>query len=437
MPEVCPKHPALLFLSRLGFWVLLLGLTACLSRQESRKISASGITPYWLKKPMPQTIHVVGEASDSAEALRNAFYQARALLIDRILGQHAAKMQDSLLSATDYQYHYRSYLLRQTEAMGYRGIQLGGVELDSSRIRDRYYELRRDPLRGRNFYRYHLHLHWHDSLTTRLATEFYEYDKSFSDILQTAAYYLEYPTDLNMLNFQLHRLQSLPQLLEDYRRKQAENLLLGYQQQYTALKLRVENVGADQFDLLLVLNDKHMSGSAFVYNSNNCVNIDLRKEDEAGFRFKYDESLCPAAASYPILMALQLPDGRQLETTIALPGNRVVMKTSGPLILHYFEDSQDGYAEMYVKTISGQSFYLRKLHFNGHSLNLATNGQGRSIAGAKSYQLRAQIPASIFKKLLKEKAAMANGGLVFTHPTSGLEIDYCFEGIEIQLKRHK
>jgi hypothetical protein len=113
------------------------------------------------------------------------------------------------------------------------------------------------------------------------------------------------------------------------------------------------------------------------------------------------------------------------------------MKISGPLILHYFEDSQDGYAEMYVKTISGQSFYLRKLHFNGHSLSLATNGQGRSIAGAKSYQLRAQIPASIFKKLLKEKAAIANGGLVFTHPTSGLEIDYCFEGIEIQLKRHK
>lgn len=386
---------------------------------------------------MPQTIHVVGEASDSAEALRNAYYQARTLLIDRILVQHAAKMQDSLLTTTDYQHHYRSYLLRQTVAMGYGGIQLGGVELDSSRVRNRYFELRRDPLRGRNFYRYHLHLHWHDSLTARLASEFYAFDKSFSDILQTAAYYLEHPTDLNMLNFQYHRLQPLPQLLEDYRRAQAAQLLVAYEQQYEALRVQAVNVGADQFDLLLVLNDRHMPGSAYVYNSDNCVIIDLKKEDDAGFHFKYDESLCPTAANYPIPIALELPDGRHLETTITLPGNRVVMKTSGPLILHYFEDSQDGYAEMYIKTVSGQSFYLRKLHFNGHSLNLATNGQGRSITGAKSYQLRTQIPASIFKKLLKEKAAIADGGLVFTHPTSGLEIDYCFEGVEILLKRHK
>lgn len=437
MPKASLKYFAHLFRSRLGFWMVLLGLTSCISSQESRRISASGITPYWLKKPMPQTITVVGEAADSTEALRNAYHQARALLIDRILKQHAARMQDSLLSATDYQYHYRSYLLQQTEEMGFTGIQLSGIALDSSRIRNRYYEWRYDPVRGRNFYRYYLHLHWHDSLTEQLADEFYAIDKGFSDVLQTAAYYLEYPTDLSMLEYQLKRLEPLPGLLDDYRRVKAVILLEAYQQQYAQLALKVVNVGPDHFDVLLVLNDRHMLGSNFVYDSNNCVNLEMKKEDEAGFRFKYDESLCPAAANYPISLALLLPGGRQLAQSILLPGNRVVMKTSGPLILHCFEDSQDGYAEMYVKTISGQSFYLRELHFNGHALNLAVNGVGRSITGAKSYQLRAPIPAALFKKILKEKSSLANGGLVYTHPTSGIEIDYCFEGVDIQLKKYK
>jgi hypothetical protein len=437
MPEVSPQKNALLLLRRWGFWVLLLSFTACISSQESRKIDASGIKPYWLKQPLAQAITVVGEAADSTEALRNAFYQARTQLIDSILRQHAARMQDSLLSATDYQYHYRSYLLRKTEEMGFTGIQLGGFALDSSRIRNRYYERRYDPVRGRNFYRYYLHLHWHDSLTAQLADAFFAIDKGFSDVLQTAAYYLEYPTDLSMLDYQLQRLETLPALLEDYRGLQAEMLIEAYQRQYEQLELKAVNVGPDHFDLLLVLNDRHMLGSNFVYDSNNCVKLELKKEDEAGFRFKYDESLCPAAANYPISLALLLPGGRQLEKTLALPGNRVVMKTSGPLILHYFEDSQDGYAEMYVKTISGQSFYLRELHFNGHVLNLAVNGVGRSITGAKSYQLRAPIPATLFKKILKEKSSTANGGLVYTHPTSGIEIDYCFEGVDIQLKKYK
>jgi len=380
---------------------------------------------------------VMGEAVDSTEAIQNAFYQARAQLIDRILKQHAAKMQDSLLSATDYQYHFRSYLLRKTEEMGYRGIQLSGIAIDSNRIRDRYYERRYDPVRGRNFYRYYLHLHWHDSLTAQLADEFYTIDKGFSDVLQTAAYYLEFPTDLSMLDYQLKRLEPLPALLEDYRGLQAEMLIEAYQRQYEQLELQAVNVGPDHFDLKLVLTDRHMLGSNFVYNGDNCVKIDLKKEDEAGFRLKYDESLCPAAANYPINVALQLPGGRQLEKTIPLPGNRVVMKTSGPLILHYFEDSQDGYAEIYVKTISGQSFYLRELHFNGYPLSLAVNGLGRSITGAKSYQLRAPIPADLFKKILKDKSSLANGGLVYTHPTSGVEIDYCFEGVAIQLKKYK
>jgi hypothetical protein len=280
-------------------------------------------------------------------------------------------------------------------------------------------------------------LYWHDSLTAQLADEFYAYDKGFSDVLQTAAYYLEFPTDLSMLDYQLKRLQPLPALLEDYRGLQAELLLEAYQRQYERLELQAVNVGPDHFDLKLVLNDRHMLGSNFVYSSDNCVKIDLKKEYEAGFRLNYDESLCPAAADYPITIALQMPGGRQLEKTIPLPGNRVVMKTSGPLILHYFEDSQDGYAEMYVKTISGQSFYLRELHFNGHVLNLAVNGVGRSITGAKSYQLRAPIPATLFKKILKEKSSTGNGGLVYTHPTSGIEIDYCFEGVDIQLKKYK
>gem|GEM_PF-2488965 len=436
MPNASRKYLSLLFFVRLGCLLLLLGLSSCLASQESQKISASGIRPYWLKKPMPQTITVVGEAVDSAGAMRNAFFQARSQLIDRVLVQHAAKMQDSLLSATDYQYHYRSYLLQLTEASGYSGVQLGGVGIDSSRIRDRYYELRRDLVRGRYFYRYYLHLHWHDSITAQLATEFYDRDKAFSAILQTANYYLEHPTDLHMLHFQLNRLQPLPALLKDYRGVQAEILIEAYLRQFAQLEMQAVNVGANRFDILLVLNDRHMSGSKLIYNSNNCVEVDLGKEDESGFHFRYDESLCAAASQYPIQIVLELPDGQQLEKSIALPGNRVVMKTSGPLILHYFEDSQDGYAEIYVKTISGQSFYLRELHFNGHPLNLAVNGVGRSITGAKSYQLRAPIPAALFKTILKEKAKSAIGGLIYTHPTSGVEIDYCFEGVEIQLRKY-
>lgn len=423
--------PRLLFL-----FFLAAVLTSCLPSSQSHILHTSGIKPYWLRNPLPNTITVMGESTDSAEAVQNACYQARSQLIEDILKKHKNKINDSLRSQTDIQYHYRNFLMEQTERNQFSGIQISGIQIDSALIQDSYIEIRRDKSRGRNFYRHYLNLKWMDNWTDSLVNVFYAYDQEISEIINTASYYLDKPTDLGMIAFQIDRLSTLSSKVEDYRLQRANGLIAAYREMYDRIELKAVNVTPTSFYLMLLLGDRHLSGGTYDSLPESCVEVRLLRETDAGFFFAYDDAYCQAAAYYPINIQIDLPNHGAKHINLQLPGNRVVMNAIGPLILHYFEESKDGYAELYMQSITGQQYFVRNLHFNGLDLNMAMNGRGRTIKGSGKYQLRAPIAQDDFLKLLKSKPKIASGGLIYTHPTSGIEIDNCFEGIEIEIIRH-
>ncbi|MFN3529158.1 MAG: hypothetical protein ACK417_04465 [Bacteroidia bacterium] len=428
---------SLLMFRPLMFWLLMFWFTIPTAEAQSKKIRATGISPYWLKKPLPNTLTVWGEATDSLEALTEAFRAARAQLISQLVYAHHLRTNDSLLSLQDHQHHYRSYLFDQTALHQWVGIQLMGIPIDSHRIRAQHLEYRRDKQRGRNFYRIYLNLHWPDSLSQKLSDDFYDYDKAFSDFLQSAQYYLNHPTDLALLGYMIERLRALPDLLTDYRAKQAEALLRAYRQMYLETSIHIDHISETDFRISLKTANRHMPGSYFVYEINNCVQIDYISENEHGFHFSYDESRCPEAAQYFVCIRLMLPDSSERSVEIALPGNRVSMRAKSPITLHYFEESKDGYAEMNLFSVSGQDYFIRELHFAGMRFDLSMNGRGRSIRGVGTYLLRAPITQEQYKQLLRLNPSKVDGGFIYTHPSSGLPMDACFEGIGIQLKKHK
>lgn len=378
----------------------------------------------------------MGESTDSTAAFKNALYQARSRIIEQVLQVHKVNIDDSLRSQTDMQYHYRKFLMRKTERNGLDGIQISGIPIDSSIIRASYVQLRRDQARGRNIYRHYLNLYWRQAWTDSLVQEFYDFDTDISEIIQTAAYYIDKPTDLAMIAFQIERLSSLLNTVADYRLQRAESLIADYQALYDHIVLKAVNVTPTKFNVMLLLGDRHLTGGSYDSSKANCTHVRLLRESDDGFSFAYDDTYCDASSAYPLEIIIILPNQGSKSVQLQLPGNRVIIKTLGQLILHYFEETQDGYAEMYMESITGQPYFIRGLHFNGLHLNMAMNGRGRTIKGSGQYQLRAPIENVDFQKLLRSKPALAHGGLVYTHPISGIEIDYCFENMEVVIKKH-
>jgi len=419
------------------FGCLCLTQLACVPKPQTQLLKASGIKPYWLKSPLPNTMTVMGESTDSLEAVQAAFSQARSLIIAEVIKQHQALMHDSLRDESDIQYHYRKFLLEQAKQNSLSGIQISGMPIDSSLVRDAYLELRRDKSRGRSFYRHYLNLLWKQAWTDSLVQEFYAFDSEINEILSTASYYADKPTDLSMIPFQIKRLVDLHQNVEDYRKQIADSLLVEYQSMYDRMILKAVNLTPTRFNLLLLLGDRHLTGAHINNIGDNCLKVDLIRETDEGFTFTYDDTYCEASAGYPLELSVLLPNGAHKKIQVLLPGNRVVLQAQGPLVLHYFDETKDGYAEMYMESVTGQNYYIRGLHFNGLHLNMAMNGRGRTIKGAGKYQLRAPIAQADFKMLLRSKNKTAIGGLIYTHPSSGIEIDHCFENLEIVLQKHK
>lgn len=419
----------------LGWFGLLLGM-AC-SPQTDKVLRSSGIRPYYLRTVMPHTLTATGTGSDSTEALREAFYHTRAQVIERVLQLHQLRMNDSLLTDAELQAHFRQYLLDTTEAAGWRDIQLLGLAIDSHLIRNQYFEYRRSNKEGRNYYFVALQMHWHDSLTQALSDHFYTYDRALNDVLETATYYVDKPSDFDMIAFQMARLSGLPERLRDYRRPKADSLLAKYSSLVNQVRLQAVNITPSTADVMVMAGDRHLSGSKLLLPDSSCVQWRLLREDEGGYRLAYDESNCAPASSYSGEIKVALPDGSLRSLVLEVPGNRVSMRLLGTVILHYFKESADGYAEFTVQSLSGQHYFIREIELNGVRLNVATNGFGRNIKGTGKYPIRVPISTESFKKLLKQKDNYASGSIYYTHPTSGVLTAFPFQGYGMLLKKHE
>lgn len=414
---------------------LLLGL-AC-TPQTDKVLRTSGIRPYYLRTTLSQTLTAYGTGSDTAEALRDAYYHTRAQIIERVLHMHKARMNDSLLSDAELQAHFRQYLLDTTELAGWKGIQILGLTIDSHLIRNRYFEYRRSNKEGRNYFFVALQMHWHDSLTQALSDHFYAYDRTLSDVLETATYYFDNPADFDMIAFQMARLSGLPERLRDYRRARADSLLAKYRNLMKQVQVKAVNITPTTADLLVAVGNRHLVGSKLLLPDSSCVRWRLLREDEGGYRLSYDESDCEPTSFYSSEVKIELPDGSFRSLVLEVPGNRVSMRLLGTVVLHYFKESADGYAEFTVESLSGQQYFIREIEVNGILLNVATNGLGRNIKGAGKYPIRVPISAESFKKLLKQKDNYASGNIFYTHPTSGVITAFRFQGYGLVLKKHE
>lgn len=429
---MAPVHIRWILWAWLG---LLLGV-AC-TPQTDKVLRTSGIRPYYLRTTLAQTLTAYGTGSDTAEALREAYYHTRAQIIERVLHMHKVRMNDSLLSDAELQAHFRQYLLDTAEAAGWRGIQILGLPIEFHLIRNHYFEYRRSNKEGRNYYYVALQMHWHDSLTQSISNHFYAYDRRLSDLLETATYYVDKPSDFEMIAFQMARLSSLPVRLRDYRRAKADSLLSQYLRLLNQVHLQAVNITPTTADVLVMAGDRHLLGSKLLLPDSSCIRWKLLREDEGGFRLAYDESDCAPESSYSSEMKVLLPDGSNRAIVLQLPGNKVSMRLLGTVILHYFEESNDGYAEFVLQSLSGQQYFVREMELNGEHLNVATNGQGRNIKGPGKYPIRVPVSAESFKKLLKQKDRYAEGAIWYTHPTSGIPTAFKFQGYALVLKKYK
>lgn len=419
----------------LGLLGLLLGISC--APQTDKVLRTSGIRPYYLRTVLPNTLTAYGTGSDTAEALREAYYHTRAKVIERVLKMHKVRMNDSLLTDAELQAHFRQYLLDTAEAAGWRGIQILGLDIDSHLIRNRYLEYRRSSKEGRNYYFVALQMHWHDSLTQALSDHFYTYDRTLSDVIETATYYVDKPADFDLIAFQMARLNGLPERLRDYRRTEANRLLAKYSNLVKQVHLQAVNITPSTADVMVMAGDRHFTGSQLLLPNIGCLQWKLLREDDGGFRLAYDESACPPASSYSSEIKVALPDGSIRSLVLEVPGNRVSMRLLGTVILHYFKESADGYAEFMLQSLSGQHYFIREIELNGVRLNVATNGLGRNIKGAGKYPIRVPITAESFKKLLKQKDYYASGSIYYTHPTSGVLTAFPFQGYGMVLKKHE
>ncbi len=419
----------------LGCIGLLLGISC--APQTDQVLRTSGIRPYYLRTVLPHTLTAYGTGSDTAEALREAYYHTRAQVIERVLKIHKVRMNDSLLTDAELQAHFRQYLLDTAEVAGWRGIQLLGLAIDSHLIRNRYFEYRRNSKEGRNYFFVALQMHWHDSLTQALSDHFYAYDRTLSDVIETATYYADKPADFDLIAFQMARLSGLPERLRDYRRTEADRLLAKYSSLVKQVHLQAVNITPSTADVMVMAGDRHLTGSQLILPNNACLQWKLLREDDGGYRLAYDESACPPASSYSSEIKVALPDGSHRSLVLEVPGNRVSMRLLGTVILHYFKESADGYAEFTVQSLSGQHYFIREIELNGVRLNVATNGLGRNIKGAGKYPIRVPITAESFKKLLKQKDNYASGSIYYTHPTSGVLTAFPFQGYGMVLKKHE
>lgn len=419
----------------LGCIGLLLGISC--APQTDQVLRTSGIRPYYLRTVLPHTLTAYGTGSDTAEALREAYYHTRAQVIERVLKMHKGRMNDSLLTDAELQAHFRQYLLDTAEVAGWRGIQLLGLAIDSHLIRNRYFEYRRSSKEGRNYFFVALQMHWHDSLTQALSDHFYAYDRTLSDVIETATYYADKPADFDLIAFQMARLSGLPERLRDYRRTEADRLLAKYSSLVKQVHLQAVNITPSTADVMVMAGDRHLTGSQLILPNNACLQWKLLREDDGGYRLAYDESACPPASSYSSEIKVALPDGSYRSLVLEVPGNRVSMRLLGTVILHYFKESADGYAEFTVQSLSGQHYFIREIELNGVRLNVATNGLGRNIKGAGKYPIRVPITAESFKKLLKQKDNYASGSIYYTHPTSGVLTAFPFQGYGMVLKKHE
>ena len=419
-------------------WLWLLLLLAGCAPPTDKVLRSSGIRPYYLRTVMPHTLTATGTGSDSTEALREAYYNTRSQIIQQVLKQHTLRMNDPQLSDAEMQAHLRQYLMDTAEAAAWRGIQIMGLTIDTHLIRNNYFEYRRSNKEGRNYYYVALQMHWHDSLTAAISDHFYAYDRGLSDIIETATYYVDKPSDFEMIAFQMARLSKLPDRLRDYRRAKADMLLSQYRSLLGQVHLQAVNITPTTADVMVMAGDRHLAGSQLILpDSSDCMRWKLLREDDGGYRLAYDESDCAPAGSYSSEIKVVLPDGSQRSIVLEVPGNRVSMRLLGTVILHYFEENGDGYAEFTLQSLSGQQYYVREIELNGVSLNIATNGLGRSIKGAGKYLIRAPLTAEGFKKLLKQKAKYVEGAVVYTHPTSGLPTTFHFQGYPLALKKYK
>lgn len=419
----------------LGCIGLLLGISC--APQTDQVLRTSGIRPYYLRTVLPHTLTAYGTGSDTAEALRDAYYHTRAQVIERVLKMHKGRMNDSLLTDAELQAHFRQYLLDTAEVAGWRGIQLLGLAIDSHLIRNRYFEYHRSSKEGRNYFFVALQMHWHDSLTQALSDHFYAYDRTLSDVIETATYYADKPADFDLIAFQMARLSGLPERLRDYRRTEADRLLAKYSSLVKQVHLQAVNITPSTADVMVMAGDRHLTGSQLILPNNACLQWKLLREDDGGYRLAYDESACPPASSYSSEIKVALPDGSHRSLVLEVPGNRVSMRLLGTVILHYFKESADGYAEFTVQSLSGQHYFIREIELNGVRLNVATNGLGRNIKGAGKYPIRVPITAESFKKLLKQKDNYASGSIYYTHPTSGVLTAFPFQGYGMVLKKHE
>lgn len=414
--------------------VLILGLSC--APQSDNVLRTSGIRPYYLRSALPHTLTAYGTGSDTVEALRDAYYHTRAQVIERVLKLHKARMNDSLITDAELQAHFRQYLLDTAEIVGWNGIQILGLSIDNHLIRNRYLEYRRSKKEGRNYYFVALQMHWHDSLTTKLSDHFYSYDNAISELLETASYYVDKPADFDMIAFQMARLKGLPERLRDYRRVKADTLHAKYSNLLNEVQLKAVNITPTTADLLVLAGDRHLLGSKLRLPDSSCVRWKLLREDEKGYRLAYDESDCEPTSVYSNEVKVELPDGSFRSLALEVPGNRVSMRLLGTVILHYFKESGDGYAEFTVQSLSGQQYFIREIEVNGARLNVATNGLGRNIKGAGKYPIRVPISAESFKKLLKQKDNYASGTIYYTHPTSGILTASKYQGYGLILKKY-
>lgn len=419
----------------LGCIGLLLGISC--APQTDQVLRTSGIRPYYLRTVLPHTLTAYGTGSDTAEALREAYYHTRAQVIERVLKMHKGRMNDSLLTDAELQAHFRQYLLDTAEVAGWRGIQLLGLAIDSHLIRNRYFEYRRSSKEGRNYFFVALQMHWHDSLTQALSDHFYAYDRTLSDVIETATYYVDNPADFDLIAFQMARLSGLPSRMLDYRRVKADSLLAQYSSILNKVRLQAVNITPNSADVVVLAGDRHLLGSKLQLPDSSCVRWRLLREDEGGYRLSYDESDCEPTSIYSSQVKVQLPDGSYRSLVLEVPGNRVSMRLLGTVILHYFKESADGYAEFTVQSLSGQHYFIREIELNGVRLNVATNGLGRNIKGAGKYPIRVPITTESFKKLLKQKDNYASGSIYYTHPTSGVLTAFPFQGYGMVLKKHE
>lgn len=417
-------------------WLGLLLGGAC-TPQTDMVLRTSGIRPYYLRTTLSQTLTAYGTGSDTAEALREAYYHTRAQIIERVLHMHKARMNDSLLTDAELQAHFRQYLLDTAEMAGWKGIQILGLAIDSHLIRNRYFEYRRSNKEGRNYFFVALQMHWHDSLTHALSDHFYAYDRRLSDVLETATFYVDNPSDFDLIAFQMARLSGLPKRLRDYRRTRADGLLAQYRSMLEKVHLRAVNITPTSADVVVMAGDRHLLGSKLLLPDSSCVRWKLLREDEGGFRLAYDETNCEPTSIYSSEVKVLLPDGSFRSLALEVPGNRVSMRLLGTVVLHYFKESADGYAEFTVESLSGQQYFIREIEVNGILLNVATNGLGRNIKGAGKYPIRVPISAESFKRLLKQKDNYASGTINYTHPTSGTLTSFKYQGYGLVLKKHE